>query len=115
MKKLLILTAAILALQAVPALAEDTAPAKEGKKHMENPMFAEQDSDKNGTVSEAEFVAFGKKKFSEIDRDGNGEITKEEAKKHHESRREKWKKKREEMKEKRDAMKSKSEDAPKSE
>jgi hypothetical protein len=98
MKKLILMTAAVLALQAIPALAQDAAKPEGGKKPpMENPMFAEQDTDKNGSVSESEFLAFGKKKFDEIDADKNGEITKEEAKKHHESRREKWKEMREKM------------------
>ena len=100
------MTAAVLALQAIPALAEEGSKPEAGKKPpMENPMFAEQDTDKNGSVSEAEFLAFGKKKFSEIDADGNGEITKEEAKKHHEARREKFKEMREKMKDRREGGK----------
>ncbi len=97
MKKLLIMTAALLALQAIPALAEETSP----KKAPEGPMFAEQDVNKDGTVSEEEFLNFGKKKFGEIDGNSDGQIDKEEAKKHHEARREKWKQKRKEMQEKR--------------
>ncbi len=115
MKKLLILTAALLTLQAIPALAEDKAPVDGAHKRGEHPMFAEQDANKDGTVSEEEFLNFGKKKFGEIDADHNGQITKEEAQKHHEARREKWKEKRQEMKAKRGEMKEKSEDAPKSE
>lgn len=96
MKKLLIMTAALLALQAIPALAQE-----KGGKSPEGPMFAEQDVNKDGTVSEDEFLNFGKKKFGEIDANSDGQIDKEEAKKHHEARREKWKQKRKEMQEKR--------------
>lgn len=115
MKKLLILTAALLTLQALPALAEDKAPAEGAPKQGDHPMFAEQDLNKDGTVSEEEFLNFGKKKFGEIDADHNGQITKEEAKKHHEARREKWKERRKEMMDKRGEKMPKPEDAPKSE
>ncbi len=112
MKKFLLLTAAILAIQAIPALAQEGGAQADGKKQQrENSMFEEQDTNKDGVVSEDEFLAFGKKRFSEIDADKNGSITKEEAKKYHESKKAKWKEKREEMKSKRESMKEK----PKSE
>jgi Ca2+-binding EF-hand superfamily protein len=94
MKKLLLLGAAILTVQALPALAEDG--GKKGEKHMK--MFEAQDTDKDGAISESEFQAFTKKRFDEIDGNKDGKVTKEEAKTHHEAMKAKWKEKREAMK-----------------
>ena len=115
MKKFILMSAALLALQAFPVLAEEGGKPEGDKKPHENRMFLEQDTDKSGTISEAEFLAFGKKKFGEMDADNNGEITKEEGKKHYESRRAEWKKKREAIKDKREAVESKGGEAPKAE
>lgn len=90
MKKFLLLGAAFLALQAVPALAEEgSAPKPGGKNH--GMMFDMQDSNKDGVVSEEEFLAFGKSKFAEMDADHDGKLTKDEAKAHREAMRAKYK------------------------
>lgn len=91
MKKLMMLTAALLALQALPALAQEDAPpppAKEGGpmgKHHGEPgkFFEKMDADKDGSVTEAEFLDRHKKKFAEIDADKNGKVTKEELEARH--------------------------------
>ena len=103
MRKILMLTAAVLAFQALPALAEDGGP-KGGEKHG-NRMFEEQDTNKDGAISEDEFVAFSKKRFVETDANKDGKVTQDEAKAHHDAMKAKWKEKRAEMKAKGDAPK----------
>ena len=99
MKKILLLTAAILVFQATPVFADDHQGGdKKGK------MFEKHDTNGDGVISEAEFIAKAKAKFSEMDADGDGNITKEEGKKAHEAKRAKRKEK---MKEKRDEWKEK--------
>lgn len=106
MKKLLMLTGALLALQAIPAMAQDEGapPPPAGEKMMhkgENrgeKMFEQKDTNKDGVISESEFMDGAKKRFSEVDGDHDGKITKDEAKTHHESMRAKWKEKREAFK-----------------
>jgi len=98
MKKLMMLTAAVLTIQALPALAEEGKGHKrDGGKYMEK-MFTEQDTDGNGSVSEAEFQAFSKKRFDGMDGNKDGSLTKEEIKAHHEAKRAEWKAKKEQMK-----------------
>lgn len=94
MKKLFLLGAAFLALQAVPALAEEG----KGGKHHEGKFFDMQDANKDGVVTEDEAVSFAKAKFAEVDADKDGKLTKEEAKTHRDKKRAEWKAKREEMK-----------------
>lgn len=86
-KKLLVLSAAALVFQAIPAIAAD-GPAKgdRGAK-----MFEKLDADKNGTISEAEFIAKSKERFAAMDANGDGQVTPEEAKAVHEKMREKFK------------------------
>lgn len=111
MKKLLMLTGALLALQAIPAMAQDegAAPPPKGERMMHKgdgrgeKMFEQKDTNKDGVISEAEFMDGAKKRFAEVDADHDGKITKEEAKAHHESMREKWKEKREAFKKAKDA------------
>ncbi len=110
MKKLLMLTAAVFALQAMPAMAQDGHPpeGKDGKKGPRyEKMFEEQDTNKDGKVSADEFAAFNKNRFDEIDANKDGSVTKEEAKTHHDAMKAKWKEKRDEMK------KLKADEAPK--
>lgn len=103
MKKLMILSAAVLALQAVPALAQEKGP--EHGKHRGEKFFEMQDTDKDGVISEAEFVAKAKERFAEMDADKDGKVTKEEAAAHHEAKKAKWKEKRgEKLKEKSGAV-----------
>lgn len=94
MKKVMMIGAAILALQAVPALAQtDAAPAKDGGKH-HGKMFEEADADKDGTVSKSEFKDSAdkraEKKFDSIDANKDGKVTKEELKAHHDAMKAKW-------------------------
>ncbi len=86
-KKLLALSAAAFVLQAVPALAADGHPKGDrGAK-----FFEKLDTDKNGSISEAEFLAKSKERFAEMDANKDGNVTPEEAKAAHEKMREKFK------------------------
>ena len=97
MKKLLMLTAAVFALQALPALAEDG--AKDGNKHDRGGKFFEHmDTNKDGKITEAESVENAKARFKEMDGNSDGSVTKEEMKAH-------WEAKKAERKAKRDAEK----------
>ena len=102
MKKILMLTAAVFAFQALPALAEDG--TKHGGKKGEH-FFEKVDTDKDGKISEAESLALAKERFKSMDGNSDGFVTKEEATAHHEAKRAEWKKKREEMKAKKAAEK----------
>lgn len=103
MKKILLLSAAVLALQVVPALAQD-GPAGEGKKGPRHEgMFEKQDTNGDGKVTEAEFLEHGKAKFKELDGNGDGSVTKEEAKAHFDKKRAQWEAKKAEMKAKKEA------------
>lgn len=91
MKKLMMLSAAILALQAVPALAEQGAPPKDGKRGGPEKFFEMQDLDKDGTISEAEFLENAKSRFAKMDADKDGKLTREELSAHHEAKKKKFK------------------------
>ncbi len=116
MKRFLTLTAAILAIQSVPAFAEEGGDKadKSRPSHHEGKMFEESDSNGDGTISKAEFKAHHEKKmdewFSKLDGDGNGEINREEAKAGREKMREHMKEK---MKERRESMDEKAKDSQK--
>ena len=99
MKKLMMLSAAILALQAIPAIAQEAAapvdsgkPAHEGKGP--GRYFEKLDTDKDGKISKAESMAAAEKKFTEMDANKDGFVTKEEGKAHHDAMKAKWKEKR---------------------
>jgi hypothetical protein len=95
MKKLLLFGAAVLALQALPALAEEGGKMKrDGGKMMER-IFTEQDADGNGSVSKDEFTSHATKRFEAMDANKDGGVTKEEIKAHHEAKKAEWKAKRE--------------------
>lgn len=103
MKKLMMLSAAILALQAIPAIAQEAAaPVKDGKPHHEGKgpdrYFEKLDTDKDGKISKAESVAAAEKRFNETDTNKDGFVTKEESKAHHDAMKAKWKEKRGEHK-----------------
>lgn len=100
MKKLLLLATAAFIFQATPTLAEhhEGGEGHKGKRYAEK--MKQSDTDGNGSISEAEFLAKAKEKFAEKDTNGDGEISQEEAKAAHEAKRAK-------MKEKRGAMKDK--------
>jgi hypothetical protein len=96
MKKTLLLAAvAFIAMQAIPAHAEEGAP--KGKPHHFD-MFTMQDTNKDGVVTQDEFLAFNKARFAENDADHDGKVTKEEVQAHREQMKEKWQAKRKEMK-----------------
>ena len=101
MKKIMMMGAAILALQAIPAFAQGPADGK----HIGGPgkFFEMQDTDKDGTVSEAEFLDASKKKFTEMDADKDGKITKEEMATRKSEMKKKWEARRAEMKAKKEA------------
>lgn len=105
MKKLLMLTAAVFALQALPALAEDG--AKDG--HKRGDFFEKVDTNKDGQISKDEFMAADKdraeNKFKEMDANGDGNVTKEEGKAHHEAKKAEWEKRKAEHQAKKDAEK----------
>ncbi|HQX28257.1 MAG TPA: EF-hand domain-containing protein [Alphaproteobacteria bacterium] len=88
MKKLLMFSAAALALSS-PALAEE---GKDGKPHHQG-MMEKLDTDKNGSVSKAEFLAFHEARFAEIDTNSDGTISKEES----DAKKAEWKEKRKGM------------------
>ncbi len=102
MKKLLMLAAAGLIVQATPVIAGNH---DHGEGHMKGKgkkiakMFEKNDSNDDGMISEAEFLDHAKKKFAEKDLNGDGSISMDEAKENKEAKREKWKEKREGMKE----------------
>jgi hypothetical protein len=88
MKKLLMFSAAALVMSS-PALAEE---GKDGKPHHQG-LIEKLDTDKNGAVSKAEFLAFHEARFAEIDTNSDGTISKEES----DAKRAEWKEKRKGM------------------
>jgi hypothetical protein len=78
-------SAAALALSS-PALAEE---GKDGKPHHQG-MMEKLDTDKNGSVSKAEFLAFHEARFAEIDTNSDGTISKEES----DAKKAEWKEKK---------------------
>ena len=105
MKKLLMLAALGLVVQTAPVLAEH----HEGGEGKKKGSFSQVDTNGDGSISKAEYLAHSEKKFTEKDLDGDGEISPEEAKKHREAKREKMKEMREKMKEKRAERKAEKE------
>ena len=106
MKKLLLLTAAGLILQATPVLAEERDGGPKRGDH-KGGMFAKHDTNGDGSISEAEFLVHAKARFAEKDTNNDGSISQEEAKAAHEARKAKMKEKREEMKERMQERRSK--------
>jgi polyhydroxyalkanoate synthesis regulator phasin len=98
MKKILLMAAAVgFIAQATPVFAEH----HEGHGNKGDEMFAKHDTNGDGKISEAEFLAHMKSKFAEKDTNKDGSISKDEAKAAHEAKREEMKAKRGEWKEKR--------------
>lgn len=102
MRTLLALTALAVAITASPAGAEDH---KDGK----HDMFAKHDTNGDGVVTKGEFMQHAEAKFAEMDADGNGEISQDEAKAKREAMKKKWQEKRKERMEKRKGEDSSSE------
>ena len=57
-------------------------------------MFEKKDTNSDGVISKAEFVAHAEKKFAKMDADGNGSLTKEEVKSYWAAKKEKYKDKK---------------------
>jgi Ca2+-binding EF-hand superfamily protein len=100
MKKLLLLAAVGLVLQATPAFAEDHEGGSKKRGEHKGEMFAKHDTNGDGSISEAEFLTHAKAKFAKKDTNSDGSISKEEAKAAHEAKRAEMKEKRKGMKEK---------------
>ncbi len=103
MKKLLILSAAVMAFGATPVLAEDGGEHRGAHK---GKMFQKHDTNGDGTVSKEEFLSHAEERFSSVDADGSGDISEEEAKAAHEAKREKMKERMKERKERREERKA---------
>lgn len=88
MKKIMMLGAAILAMQAIPALAEGHG-GKEGHRGP-GKFFEKLDADKDGSVTEQEFIDGHKAKFAEMDTDKDGKVTKTELEARHAEMKKKW-------------------------
>lgn len=100
MKKIMMLGAAILALQALPALAQDggPGPGPEGKQHPGAGRFFDKlDADKDGSVTEQEFLEAHKKKFAEMDANKDGKVTKDELESRRAEMKKKWEARKAEM------------------
>jgi hypothetical protein len=104
MKKILMSCVALM-LMSAPVLAEEAKPVppaaeagKDGKAPELRGRMAETDTDKDGKVSKAEFMANGEKKFAEMDKNGDGNITPDEMKAHHDAMKEKFKDRRDHKK-----------------
>ncbi|MGH1397788.1 MAG: hypothetical protein ACRBCT_01080 [Alphaproteobacteria bacterium] len=105
MKKIITLSVCAFALGfALPAMAEEGVPP-EGK----GGPFAKHDTNGDGVISKSEFLSHAEERFGEMDADGSGEVTKEEAKAAHEAKREKMKEMRGKFKERREGRGEKAE------
>lgn len=101
MKKLLILSAAFLAFGAAPVLADNHGEGDHKGGH-KGGKFQKHDTNGDGTVSRGEFLSHAEERFSNVDTDGSGDISEEEAKAAHEAKRENMKERVKERKEKRE-------------
>lgn len=106
MKKLLALTALAITFAAPNAYAEHHEGGHDGPKHHKGAMmFDKFDLDNNGEVTREEFIAFHETKFTEMDADKSGVVTKDEA----QAAMAKWKEK---MKERREMKKEEAGEKP---
>lgn len=88
-----LMASALAVLACAPAIAGAPVAHPEKGKHLDH-MIERMDTDKNGTVSEKEFMNKSQKMFRKLDADKNGQITRAEFQSGHEK-----------MKQKRDARK----------
>ena len=72
----------------------------EGGDHKGGKMMERIDTDGDGKISKAEFMAKHEEKFTQMDKNSDGFLTPEEIKEAHESMKEKWKERKEMRKEK---------------
>ncbi len=91
MKKLMIFTALATMASVSYAVAKDGGHHNKDRGHK---MFERHDTNGDGVISKSEFIASAEERFKKMDADENGEITKDEAKKHYMEMKEKWKSKK---------------------
>ena len=92
-KNIVMLAAVILMCQATSVFAEDKPEKPRHEKHMSH------DSDGDGMISESEFLAKAKERFAKMDANDDGKISREEAQKARQNKREKMKEFREKRQE----------------
>lgn len=92
MKKMMILSAAVMTLAAFPAMAEDAVDDAPPPPPEKGQMFDKHDTNGDGVISKDEFLGHAEERFSKIDTDGDGSVSKEEAKAGHEKMRKKIRK-----------------------
>lgn len=90
MKKSIMAGFAALMLITVPAMAQDDAGEKSGKRYGGS-MFEHLDTDGTGSVTKAEFLSLHEQRFDKMDADGDGVLTREEFTAHMQAKREKMK------------------------
>lgn len=110
MKKILLFTAAALALTVPAAFAADdtAAPAKKEGPGKHRPRLEMLDTNKDGKISKDEFLAPHISHFAKLDTNGDGFATKEEI----EARRAEWQEKKKEKMEQKAAEEKTKEEAP---
>lgn len=110
-----------LTLCASTALAANATPMKDDKHHGESggmgehhkmmeQHFMKADTDKDGSISKAEWQARGEAMFKEIDTNADGKLSHDEMRAHHETMKKEWKERREERMERREEIKGKIEE-----
>lgn len=100
MKKLLLLTAVGLVMQAAPVFAEEGVGGNAVPPHKKEHM-KKHDTNGDGVISKDEFLSFAEERFGKMDTNGDGTITKDEAQAAHKGKKEKMEEMREKFKEKR--------------
>jgi len=99
-KHIIALGAVALMLSASPVLADDH--GGEGK----GGPFVKHDTNGDGVISKSEFLSHAEERFKKMDADGNGEVSKEEARAGHKKMRENMKERGEKMRERRQSRES---------
>ena len=94
MKKILMLSAAVLVFQALPAMAQE---GQAGKGDRAEKMFSKQDLNGDGVLTEEEFLSKAREHFAMMDADKNGQVTREESQAAFEKMKAKWKERKEKM------------------
>lgn len=80
------------------------------KKEKRDRMLKEIDQNEDGIISEEEFIERSRKRFSTLDADADGKVTKDEVSKHHEMMKEKQQARREKRHERRQDRRDKASD-----
>lgn len=99
----LMLSALLLGAISAPAMAQDTpaGPGPDGHPGMDKMLNADTDGD--GNLSKAEFLAVQEKRFGEMDTNSDGKVTRDEMKAHRETMKAKFQEKRKEWADKKKA------------